>query len=44
MHAIGVTEGEEKKDRICEDIMAKNYPNFMKNNLNIKDNQQTPIG
>lgn len=24
MHAIGVTEGEERKDRICEDVMAPN--------------------
>ena len=43
MHAMGVTKGEERKDRISEDIMAKNSPNFMKNNLNIKDNQPTPI-
>lgn len=40
MHAIGATEGEERKDRICEDVMAQNSPDFMKNNLNIKDNNK----
>ena len=42
----GVTEGEEKEkgaERIVEETMTQNYPNFMGNiNLHIQESQQTP--
>lgn len=38
----GVTEGGEREEaKICQQIMAKNMPNLMKNS---QKTQQTPMG